>query len=72
MIYIQAPHQMDVKTEDQEDAFMWWDSDLRDTSGQGIHKTIEFLKSVFTTQGPFDGVCGFSQGFNSSQKILNF
>jgi predicted esterase len=28
----------------------------------GFQETLDFLKKVFTEQGPFDGVLGFSQG----------
>jgi hypothetical protein len=55
---------MDAKTEDGDDAYMWWDADLRDPTGHGIFHTIDYLKNVFETQGPFDGILGFSQGIS--------
>lgn len=62
LVYIQAPHKMQEKTETGEDTYMWWDAEIRDPEGKGFDQTVEYMKQVFKQYGPFDGIFGFSQG----------
>ncbi|KAG9416579.1 hypothetical protein AC1031_000974 [Aphanomyces cochlioides] len=46
--------------------YAWWNfehhPDTDSYSYVGIEETIEYLDSIVRTQGPFDGIFGFSQG----------
>jgi len=58
----------DQNEEEQKEGpmFMWWNADAADwwliKHYFGATESIEFIKTVFRNQGPFDGILGFSQG----------
>lgn len=66
-----APHKAPPKEgETENDGFSWWfnkdDMTFKGTNESleawGFDKSFRFLEEVWTTQGPFHGLLGFSQG----------
>ena len=41
---------------------IWWNSNADNTVYEGLEDTIKYLDEFWETQGPFDGILGFSQG----------
>ena len=73
-VFVTAPHVIpedtNVAREDGEQERGWWFSrpnrsynalDVTDTC-IGFEESLKFIQDVFESQGPFDGVLGFSQG----------
>eukprot|EP01121_Diplochlamys_sp_Union-15-3_P001513 TRINITY_DN11303_c0_g1_i1.p1 TRINITY_DN11303_c0_g1~~TRINITY_DN11303_c0_g1_i1.p1 ORF type:complete len:223 (-),score=34.02 TRINITY_DN11303_c0_g1_i1:96-764(-) len=67
-IYITAPNKNEsISSITGEDVYMWWETPENEyfttcSHYVGIDNSLEFIKQVFKTQGPFDGILGFSQG----------
>ncbi|KYQ99757.1 DUF341 family protein [Tieghemostelium lacteum] len=57
-IYIDAPHIVDEKNGTSS----WWRASKDGKEYRGWEVTLDYLREVFITQGPIDGVLGFSQG----------
>lgn len=47
----------------------WWKASSDGKHYEGWEETVEYLRSVFRLQGPFEGVLGFSQGAALSSLI---
>ena len=47
---------------DQSHQRCWWNSGSDHASYQGWDESLDYLRRIIETQGPFDGVLGFSQG----------
>lgn len=47
---------------DQSHQRCWWNSGADHSSYEGWDESLAYLRRVIETQGPFDGVLGFSQG----------
>ena len=66
-VFCEAPHVIPGEEENQRG---WWFSDENNSydalnytaCSTGFDKTVEHIQKVFESQGPFDGVFGFSQG----------
>jgi len=66
-VYVTAPHKVDPIPEGFEkgEVYQWWSTEsnwLQATHFEGLETSIDFIKNVCKTQGPFDGILGFSQG----------
>ncbi|EAL72836.1 DUF341 family protein [Dictyostelium discoideum AX4] len=57
-IYVDAPHMVD----ESKGSSSWWRASKDGKEYRGWEQTLDYLRNVFETQGPFDGVIGFSQG----------
>ena len=73
-VFCEAPHKVpsndhSSKEETSNERGWWFSSEssynaLEPTDCQkGFGESLEYLDRVFETQGPFDGILGFSQGF---------
>lgn len=54
-----------IKLDWDEDRYAWWRSNLGELGHREYHgaeATLDYLAKYFDTNGPFDGVAGFSQG----------
>ncbi|EGC34127.1 hypothetical protein DICPUDRAFT_98320 [Dictyostelium purpureum] len=58
LVYVDAPHIVD----ETKGSASWWRASKDGKEYRGWEQTLEYLRSVFEKQGPFDGVLGFSQG----------
>ncbi|XP_059470153.1 esterase OVCA2 [Neocloeon triangulifer] len=73
-VFLNAPHQVppdpDLETEEGADQRGWWFcTEDKKFSGKmfcessfGLQESITLVEEAFRTQGPFDGILGFSQG----------
>jgi predicted esterase len=73
-IFCEAPHQVPMSPEenqdDNQDLRGWWFSSEKKTYDAldstdcelGFDQTLEYVNTIFKTQGPFDGIFAFSQG----------
>eukprot|EP01132_Coremiostelium_polycephalum_P010106 gene10106-12395_t len=57
-VYIDAPHIVD----ESKGTASWWRATGDGKEYKGWETTIDYLRDIFITKGPFDGVLGFSQG----------
>ncbi|CCG81333.1 Dihydrofolate reductase [Taphrina deformans PYCC 5710] len=48
--------------EEGEGSFAWWRADHDRKEFVGLQETVDSMKRILETEGPFDGVMGFSQG----------
>lgn len=48
--------------EETEGAYAWWRFDPEKKEFVGLDSTLAMIKELLETEGPFDGVMGFSQG----------
>ena len=63
VVFVDAPHELPMGVGDEVPMRTWWSSgggDVRDTTGWD--KSLEALREMWTSRGPFQGIIGFSQG----------
>ena len=65
IVYTQAPFELDASQlhgtpPEGESLYGWWTFD--ETNYYGVEESIEFVSKVIETEGPFEGIIGFSQG----------
>ena len=63
VVFVDAPHELPMGVGDEVPMRTWWSSgggDVRDTTGWDT--SLEALREMWTSRGPFQGIIGFSQG----------
>jgi len=85
LVYITAPNQIKSSAEntnEESNEFGWWFSKQQDEQlsfsaheisdvDHGHNASVELIKQTFETQGPFDGILGFSQGATMAAHICS-
>jgi hypothetical protein len=62
LVYVSAPHQLEGVDGAVSGQHTWWFSEKGGTTYNKSGESLQYLSDVLHTQGPFDGVFGFSQG----------
>ena len=63
VVFVDAPHELPMGVGDEVPMRAWWScggGDVRDTTGWDT--SLEVLREMWTSRGPFQGIIGFSQG----------
>ncbi|KAI9096161.1 serine hydrolase FSH [Phlyctochytrium arcticum] len=81
-VFISAPHSLPDETPQSEFSRLaipegegqraWWISEGDGTEYVGVDKSLDYIESVWKSQGPFDGLFGFSQGATMAALVASY